>query len=33
LQRLKKFYESFSIQSPGVEPEDIVNSIMSAVSE
>ena len=33
LQRLKKFYESFSIPSPGVEPEDIVNAIMSAVSE
>jgi len=33
LQKVKKFYGSFSIQSPGVEPEDIVNAIMSAVSE
>jgi hypothetical protein len=33
LQKVKRFYGSFSIQSPGVEPEDIVNAIMSAVSE
>jgi hypothetical protein len=31
--RVNGFYKRFGIQSPGVEPEDIVNAIISAVSE
>ena len=33
LSSVKRFYESFQVQTPGIEPEDIAQAIMSAVEE